>query len=186
MLAKAQKQTPGQVRAATRRAVLAADLAVVQKRAEQARRERGIRTWPEPTGWPPYPPPTLSGCTPYSTTAPPIRPYRCQRSRDAQRGDALVDLVLGPTDYRSQATRTAARDHTITEPDGGHSGAGVAVRIPIPYTALFDATTRPNRPAGPAGNVSPSTGKRGWLRVTHQRPRGSRSGVSCHGCLGPE
>ncbi|MGH3775165.1 MAG: DUF222 domain-containing protein [Pseudonocardiaceae bacterium] len=50
VLAKARKQTPGQLRAATRRAVLSADPAAAAKRAEQARRERGVRVWPEPDG----------------------------------------------------------------------------------------------------------------------------------------
>jgi Domain of unknown function (DUF222) len=47
VLAKAPKQTPGQLRAATRRAVLSTDPAAAQKRAERARRERGVQLWPE-------------------------------------------------------------------------------------------------------------------------------------------
>ncbi|HET9257170.1 MAG TPA: DUF222 domain-containing protein [Pseudonocardiaceae bacterium] len=47
VLAKARQQTPGQLRAATRKAVLTADPAAAQKRAEQAKCERGVRMWPE-------------------------------------------------------------------------------------------------------------------------------------------
>jgi hypothetical protein len=47
VLAKAQKQTPGQLRAATRRAVLSADPAAAQQRTEQATRERGVQMWPQ-------------------------------------------------------------------------------------------------------------------------------------------
>jgi hypothetical protein len=50
VLAKARQQTPGQLRAATRKAVLSADPAAAQKRADRARRERGVQMWPEPDG----------------------------------------------------------------------------------------------------------------------------------------
>jgi hypothetical protein len=50
VLAKAHRQTPGQLRVATRRAVLSTDPAAVRQRAEQARRERGVQMWPEPDG----------------------------------------------------------------------------------------------------------------------------------------
>jgi hypothetical protein len=46
-LVKARRQTPGQLRAGTRRAVLSADPTAAQERGEQARRERGVQIWPE-------------------------------------------------------------------------------------------------------------------------------------------
>jgi hypothetical protein len=52
VLAKARQQTPGQVRVATRRAVLHADPGAARKRAEHARRERGSACGPSPMGWP--------------------------------------------------------------------------------------------------------------------------------------
>ncbi|MGH4008304.1 MAG: DUF222 domain-containing protein [Pseudonocardiaceae bacterium] len=122
VLAKAPTQTPGQVRAATRRAVLSADPAAAQKRAEQARRERGVRIWPEPDGMA-----TLSAYLPagdavgvfavldeYARAA---GTTGDEHSMDARHGDALVDLVLNPTGYLSQGT-SAARDHT-TQSGGG-------------------------------------------------------------------
>jgi hypothetical protein len=48
VLAKARQQTPGPLRAATRKAVLSAGPAAAQKRADRARRERGVQMWPEP------------------------------------------------------------------------------------------------------------------------------------------
>ncbi|MGH3972802.1 MAG: DUF222 domain-containing protein, partial [Pseudonocardiaceae bacterium] len=126
VLAKAQKQTPGQLRAATRRAVLSADPAAAQKRAEQARRERGVRMWPEPDGMA-----TLCAYLPAGDAVgvfAVLDEYARQagstgdeRTLDARRGDALVDLVLGPTGYRSQAT-SAVRHHT-TEESGSASGS---------------------------------------------------------------
>ncbi len=54
-----------------------------------------------------------------------------ERPMDARRGDVRVDLVLGPTGYRSQAT-SAGRDHTTQQSGNGHhstqdaSGASAA------------------------------------------------------------
>ena len=73
VLAKARQQTPGQLRTVTRRAVLSADPKAARKRAEKARRERGVRMWPEADGM----------------------------ALEARRGDALVDLVLNPTGWCS-------------------------------------------------------------------------------------
>jgi hypothetical protein len=50
VLGKARQQTPGQLRAAIRRAVLLADPQVAEERGEQARRQRGVQMWPEPDG----------------------------------------------------------------------------------------------------------------------------------------
>ncbi|MGH3962549.1 MAG: DUF222 domain-containing protein [Pseudonocardiaceae bacterium] len=123
VLAKAPKQTPGQLRAATRRAVLLADPAAAGKRAEQARRERGVRMWPETDG--------MATLCAYLPAGDAVGVFAVldeharhagfpgdQRSMDARRGDALVDLVLNPTGWTSQHT-SAARDHT-TQADGGH------------------------------------------------------------------
>ncbi|MGH3777363.1 MAG: DUF222 domain-containing protein [Pseudonocardiaceae bacterium] len=127
VLTKASKQTPGQLRAATRRAVLVADPAAAAKRAEQARRERGVRMWPEPDGMA-----TLCAYLPAGDAVgvfAVIDDYARRagfpgdaRSMDARRGDALVDLVLNPTGWASTAT-SAARDHT-TQPDHSHHTTG--------------------------------------------------------------
>jgi hypothetical protein len=120
VLAKARQQTPGQLRAATRRAVLTTDPSAAQKRAEQARRERGVRMWPEPDGMA-----TLSAYLPAEDAVgvfAVLDEYARQtgvpgdeRTLEARRGDALVDLVLNPTGRRSEATPTV-RYHTAQEP----------------------------------------------------------------------
>ncbi|MBV9141971.1 MAG: DUF222 domain-containing protein [Pseudonocardiales bacterium] len=122
VLARARGQTPGQLRAATRRAVLTADAAAARKRAERARRERGVRMWPEPEGMA-----TLSAYLPAEDAVgvfAVLDEYARhsavpgdERSMEARRGDALVDLVLNPTGYASESTRTA-REHTAQEPSG--------------------------------------------------------------------
>jgi hypothetical protein len=108
VLAKARQQTPGQLRAATRRAVLTADPAAAKERATQAQRERGVQMWPEPDGMA-----TLSA---YLPAAEAVGVYAVldeyarrsggegdERSMDARRGDALVDLALNPPATAAQA-----------------------------------------------------------------------------------
>ncbi|MDQ4011866.1 MAG: HNH endonuclease [Actinomycetota bacterium] len=174
VLAKARQQTPGQLRAATRRAVLSADPAAAQKRAERARRERGVRMWPEPDG--------MATLCAYLPAADAVGVYAVldeyarragfagdERSMDARRGDALVDLVLAPTGFSSEVTS----QHTTPEPSSNSGttgddtqpcatnpvgcqcecgrcrrGGGVDVRITIPYTALLGADDQPGEIAG--------------------------------------
>ena len=178
VLATARKQTPGQLRAATRRAVLSTDPAAAHKRAEQARRKRGVRMWPEPDGMA-----TLSA---YLPAADAVGVFAVldeharragftgdERSMEARRGDALVNLVLGPTGTCSEATRIA-HDRTTEQPGGGSGsardgfpvtdttgpagcrcecgrcrrGGGVDVRVTIHYTALLGAEDLPGELAG--------------------------------------
>ena len=163
VLTTAQKQTPGQLRAATRRAVLTTDPTAAQERAKQARRERGVRMWPEPDGMA-----TLSA---YLPAADAVGVFAVldeyarhaevpgdERSMEARRGDALVDLVLGPTGRCSEGTRTAGEHipapHTPTptrcrcECGRCRRGGGVDVRVTIPYTALLGANDLPAEIAG--------------------------------------
>ncbi|HSL07716.1 MAG TPA: DUF222 domain-containing protein [Pseudonocardiaceae bacterium] len=124
VLGKAPKQTPGQLRAATRRAVLATDPAAAQRRAERARRERGVQMWREPDGMA-----TLSAYLPagdalgvFAVLDEHARHAGFpgdERTLEARRGDALVDLVLNPIGYSSHATSTA-HHHTTQQPDSGH------------------------------------------------------------------
>jgi hypothetical protein len=171
VLAAAHKQTPGQLRAATRRAVLSADPAAAQERTEQAKRERGVQMWPESDG--------MATLWAYLPAAEAVGVYavldECarraeipgdERGIDARRSDALVDLVLGPTGHRSDGT-TAAYEHTTPDRAAGASaagtggdagcrcqcgrcrrGGGVDVRVTIPYTALLGADDLPGELAG--------------------------------------
>ncbi len=153
VLIKARQQTPGQLRAATRRAVLSTDPAAAQERAEQARRERGVRMWPEPDGMA-----TLSA---YLPAADAVGVFAVldeyarragvaddERSMDARRGDALVDLVLNPTGSCSQGT-SAARGPT-SEPGGGHDSTPGTSHVSASRGAP-DCFVQAPGAAGPAG-----------------------------------
>jgi hypothetical protein len=175
VLAPARQQTPGQLRAATRRAVLTADPAAARERTEQARRERGGRMWPEPEGMA-----TLSAYLPaedavggFAVLDEHARQSGVpgdERTMEARRGDALVDLILNPTGQCSAGTRTArdsadenhSADENIPaprtpnpEPAGCHCECGqcrreggVEVRVTVPYTALLGADDLPGELAG--------------------------------------
>ena len=91
-----------------------------------------------------------------------------ERSMDTRRGDALVDLVLNPTGYRSQHTSvtpdctggsTSGSNHIEPAAATGSAGCrcqcgrcrrggGVDVRVTIPYTALLGADELPGDLAG--------------------------------------
>jgi len=172
VLGKARQQTAGQLRAATRRAVLVADPQAAKDRGEQARRERGVRIWSEPDG--------MATVSAYLPAADATGVYAVldeharragsaadERSMEARRADALVDLVLNPTGYAS-ASATAARNTTVptgTRPGApcGPAGAttvcrcacgrcrrggGVDVRVTVPYTALLGSDELPGELAG--------------------------------------
>ncbi|MGQ0779187.1 MAG: DUF222 domain-containing protein [Pseudonocardiales bacterium] len=163
VLAKAGKQTPGQLRAATRRAVLSTDPAAARERAERARRERGVRMWPEPEGMA-----TLSA---YLPAADAVGVFAVldeyarragfagdERTLEARRGDALVDLVLGPTGFCSAGTRTACErstpapdstQNTTTPATSAAAGASAASGIHTSATSGDDVpATETTNPAG--------------------------------------
>lgn len=133
LLPKARRQTPGQLRAATSRAVLSTDPAAARRRAKQARRGRGVRMWPEPDGMA-----TLSAYLPaadavgvFAVLDEHARQAGClgdERSMDARRGDALVDLVLNPTGYRSQHTSDSHQCATEKPVDADNRPAGTRDR----------------------------------------------------------
>jgi hypothetical protein len=151
VLAKAGQQTPGQLRAATRRAVLTADPAAARKRAERARRERGVRIWPEPEGMA-----TLSAYLPAEDAVgvfAVLDEYARhsavpgdERSVEARRGDALVDLVLNPTGRWSAGTRTV-REHTTQQPSG-HQNTTDSPSASAP-SANASGHARDHTPTGP-------------------------------------
>lgn len=165
VLAKAAKQTPGQLRAATRRAVLSTDPAAAQERAERARRERGVRMWPEPDGMA-----TLSA---YLPAADAVGVFAVldeyarragfagdKRTLEARRGDALVDLVLGPTGFCSEGTRTARDQHTPApdnEPNTPTSDTTTTSDTSAPGAASPGATSGVRASAG-ACDDAPATG----------------------------
>ncbi|HEX2262413.1 MAG TPA: DUF222 domain-containing protein, partial [Pseudonocardiaceae bacterium] len=99
MLTRACGQTPGQLRRAVRRAVQRADPAAVHRRHQAARRERGVSFWGLPDGMA-----MVSACLPAGEA---VGVYGIldeyaratggpgdERTLDARRADALVDLVV--------------------------------------------------------------------------------------------
>jgi hypothetical protein len=118
---------------AVRRAVLTADPAAARQRAERARRERGVQLWPQPDGMA-----TLSA---YLSAAEAVGAFAVldeharhaggpdeQRSMDARRADALVDLILGPIGFTSAgssttpAPRPPQHPRPRCRPRAGHPG----------------------------------------------------------------
>ncbi len=77
VLVKARQQTQGQLRAATRRTVLATDPPPPSNAPNGPAVSVGCACGPNLTGWPPCPPtcpqPTPSGCSRYSTSTPATR-----------------------------------------------------------------------------------------------------------------
>lgn len=169
VLGKARQQTPGQLRAAIRRAVLVADPQVAEERGEQARRQRGVQMWPEPDGMA-----TLSAYLPaaeatgvYAVLDEHARragSARDGRSMEARRADALVDLVLGPIGHCSEGTRAAGESVAAQPANPSTSGlpvcgtgpsgcrrcrhGAVDIRVTVPYTALLGANDQPAELAG--------------------------------------
>ena len=145
VLDKAPQQTPGQLGVATRRAVLHTDPAAARKRAEQARRERGVWMVPEPDG--------MATVSAYLPAADAVGVFSViddharraggagdERSMDARRADALVDLVLHPMSGCPEAVRDGAAPC--------RRGGGVDVRVIVPYTTLLGVDDLPGELAG--------------------------------------
>ena len=132
VLPTAEERTPGQVRAATRRAVLATDPDAVRTRHEHAVRERGVWLHDEPDGMASLharlPADQAQGC--YAVLDTYARHAQADpdddRSMDARRADALVDLIHGTT-----TTRVTTQ-----------------IRVTVPYTTLLGLDETPAELAG--------------------------------------
>lgn len=140
LLARATRQTPGQLREAVRRAVLHADPDAAARRQARQRRERKVVLYPERDGTA-----TLSATLPaaeatgmWAVLDQHARACRADdgRSMDARRVDTLVDLVLGETGFASTATAATATAGWSTPPEGstGDSSAAGAVADDAPAT----------------------------------------------------
>lgn len=159
VLQRAATQTPGQLRAATRRAVLRVDPEAARHRHTRERQERNVRLEPEPDGMA-----TLSEYLPaadargvYASADEHARRAKQtgdERSMDARRADALVDLVLdcsrlaafrqpvSPNQHPHEHPHRAAER---TEPGGRFrpgtaSGPSPTPRAPSRPTALVRVT----------------------------------------------
>jgi hypothetical protein len=134
VLAKARQQTPGQLRAATRRAVLNTDPSAAQKRAEQARRERGCGCGRSLMEWPP--------CRP---TCPPRMPWACSRSSTSTR--ATPGCLVTNEPWRLAAA-TLWSIWCSTPP-----GGALAAPAPLVTTPPTSPVTTP--PTSPAATRAP-------------------------------
>lgn len=157
VLARAGSQTPGQIRAATRRAVARADAESLRRRAERATRERHVRLIPEPDG--------MATVTAYLPAPEAVAVYgvldECarrtcgpdeSRGMDALRADALVDLILARLDPADVAGVRAGEADTAGPSAGERSPEGVSV-----------ARTSP--PAGRGGGESTKGSRRDRVQV---------------------
>ncbi|MGH4019142.1 MAG: DUF222 domain-containing protein, partial [Pseudonocardiaceae bacterium] len=128
VLARAGTQTPGQIRSAARRAVLRVDPTAARVRHEQAKAQRGVWLHDDPDGMA-----TLLARLPAAEAVGVFavideharRAAACDdRTADARRADALVDLVF---DGIAVATQTATpADGSPTETDGRVTDSGPA------------------------------------------------------------
>ncbi len=157
VLAKARQQTPEQLRAATSRAVLSTGPAAAQRRAEQARRERGVRMWPEPDGMAPCRPtcrqPMPSACSP-SWTTPRLRTHPRRGSPRPRRRGNLAAHPHRPINRPAAGLRHHPLPATSTPRRAGdHPRSDLPVpRLPGPSSPLRH---RPRHP--------PRSRKRHWL-----------------------
>lgn len=164
VLVRAASQTPGQIRAATRRAVARADSEALRRRAEQATRERHVRLIPEPDG--------MATVAAYLPAADAVAMYgvldECARrtcgpgeprGMDALRADALIDLIIdrlarsAPAGSAASASSsTGLADDTSTEranrARASRDRVQVQVRVTVPLTTLLGLDQLPGELAG--------------------------------------
>lgn len=164
VLARTGARTPGQTRAAARRAVLATDPEGAARRHAQARRERGVRRYDDPDG--------MATLAAYLTASDAVGIYGVldeharraagpseDRSMDARRADALVDLVL---DHTTGAGADSAGPEPGTNSAGNTGDAGrrarrpgAQLRVTLPASTLLGLDNQPADLAGygpiPAG-----------------------------------
>jgi hypothetical protein len=147
-LVNARQQTPGQLRTATRKAVLSTDPAAAQKRKARARRERGVQMWPEPDGMA-----TLSCYLPAAEAvgvfavldeyARRARGTSDERTMDAHRADAWSIWYSGPP---ATAARAPARP--------AHAPTSRTI-AQVSLATTYPPGTPPGSPPGsPAAGVS--------------------------------
>ncbi len=145
VLDKAPNQTPGELRAAIRRAVTRVDPEAVRRRHEAKKAERSVRMWDEPDG--------MAVLFAHLTAADATGVYavldECaraaggpadERPMDARRADALVDLILAPTGLTSAGTAEAQADWSSAERDRARTRRDrirVQVRVTVPFSTLF-------------------------------------------------
>lgn len=177
ILGRAPDQTPGELRAAIRRAVARVDPDAVQRRHEARKAERSVRMWDEPDG--------MAVLFAHLTAAEATGVYavldECaraaggptdERPMDARRADALVDLILDPTGLASAGTADAQAGWSPAERDRARSRRDrvrVQVRVTVPFSTLFGIDETPGELAGygpiPADAARELAAQGTWRRI---------------------
>ena len=169
VIGQAPGQTTGQLRAATRRAVLAADPGAARRRREAAQREARVEVWDEPAGTAALagrdlpPAEVLAADRHISSVARRLRAAGVVGTLDQLRACAYTGLLAGDSTEVIIGRLTTA----TTSPGGASSAAGGplsavpqapgplpamplagTVHLTMPLTALFDGGTAPGEVAG--------------------------------------
>jgi hypothetical protein len=170
VMGRAGQQTTGQLRAATRRAVLAADPSAARRRQEKARTEARVEVWDERSGTAALagrdlpPADVLAADQRISALARRLKASGQEGTLAQLRAAVYTALLLGrpladtvpPGPAHGGTTSPAsAGQHTAARADtAGHDPAGPA-RTPSPGTTPAD--TAGHDPAGPAAALSVNT-----------------------------
>lgn len=177
VLGRAANQTPGELRAAIRRAVARVDPDAVRRRHEAAKAERSVRMWDEPDG--------MAVLFAHLTAAEATGVYavldECaraaggpadERPMDARRADALVDLILSPTGLTSAGTADAQADWSPADRERARTRRDRVrgqVRVTVPFTTLLGIDETPAELAGygpiPAAAARELAAQGTWRRI---------------------
>jgi hypothetical protein len=165
IITRAPGQTTGQLRAAARRAVLAADPAAARTRREQAQKEARVEVWDEPAGTAALagrdlpPADVLAADKHISSLARRLQAAGAEGNLDQLRARVYTSLLAGcsPDAILSHLAPAAGSPDSRTDPaTGGRqqpSGRGAAqlagsVNLTVPLATLLDGTAAPGEVAG--------------------------------------
>ncbi|MPZ65284.1 MAG: DUF222 domain-containing protein [Pseudonocardiaceae bacterium] len=195
VLPKAGQQTPPLLRRAVRRAVARTDADALRRRQQAAVADRGVTLYELPDGMAMLsarlPAPEAVGA--YAVLDHHARSAQGphdDRTLDARRADALIDLICGPAGHLSPGTTTTrnqpGQDDHGDQCDHGDRGVGrgpawrkqvqVQVRVTVPFSTLFGLDDQPGDLAG-YGPITPEQARQlaaagTWRRVLTDPPTG--------------
>jgi hypothetical protein len=185
VIGRAGGQTTGQLRAATRRAVLAADPAAADRRREEARKDARVETWSEHSGTAALagrdlpPADVLAADRRIDTLARQLKTAGATVTLDVLRARVYTALLLGIPIRTLQAQllppQAAAPGQDpapATQPDGNHPAGGEPGR----------SQSGSGRPAGGrSGSGRSGSGRSGSSQSGSSQPGGSQPGGSQSG-----
>ena len=158
-------QTTGQLRAATRRAVIAADPAAARKRKEQALREARVERWDERAGTaalagrdlPPVS--VLAADQNLTALATQLKNAGVTGTLDTLRAQAYLALLTGApvSSLLPSASGPLAGDTRNAEPEGCRPGGGASAAVGAPLSTEPVASALPA--AGVSGSVDLTRGR---------------------------